>query len=59
MVEAGGDAELDGRALAIIGLAITKQHLPKFSDCATAKAAWDKFTAHFKSKSQARLLHRV
>ena len=51
MVETGGDAELDGKALAIIGLTITEHHLPTFSECATAKAAWDKLLS---SRARAR-----
>ena len=50
------EGELDEKALAVIGMTLTEQHLPTFSECANAKAAWDAFAALFKSKSQARRL---
>lgn len=50
------EGELDEKALAVIGMTLTEQHLPTYSECANAKAAWDAFAALFKSKSQARRL---
>ena len=46
----------DAKALAHIGMTLTEQHLPTFSECDTAKAAWDAFAKLFRNKSQARRL---
>ena len=48
------DQESDATALAYIGMTLTEQHLPTFSECETAKDAWDAFAKLFKSKSKAR-----
>ena len=44
----------DAKALAYIGMTLTEQYLPTFSECETAKQAWDAFAKLFKSKSKAR-----
>ena len=44
----------DAKALAYIGMTLTEQYLPTFSECETAKQAWDAFGNLFRNKSQAR-----
>ena len=52
--EGATDRDNDAKALTYIGMTLTEQHLPTFSECKTAKQAWDAFAKLFKSKSQAR-----
>ena len=51
-----GEAESDAKALAFLGMTLSEQYLPMFSECEKAKEAWDAFANLFKSKSQARRL---
>lgn len=44
------------KALALIGLNVKDHHLPTVMSCTTAKEAWDKLAAIYKSKTNARRL---
>jgi hypothetical protein len=47
-------ADIDEKALALIGLHVRDHHLSTLAECTTAKAAWDKLAAIHKAKSGAR-----
>ena len=56
-VEGAATAEQDAKALAVIGLHVTDEHLPTVVESKTAKEAWEKLAAMHQSQSTARLLY--
>lgn len=55
-VSAAATGDANAKALAAIGLHVADEHLPTVVECTTAKEAWDKLEAMFKSQGTARML---